>query len=604
MKKRIFLFGAIFVVTISSMAQTTPYGPTMGWSSWNTYGINISEKLIKTQADNMVSKGLLDAGYRYINIDDGYFGKRDAETGALLIHPTRFPNGLKGVVDYIHDKGLKAGIYSDVGYNTCGSEGSGDPWGIGSGMYEHQEQDMRFWFADCGFDFIKVDFCGGRQLQGTDRNLNDRYLYGLSFDAFEKIAKEIGRDDLRFNVCRWSYPGTWVYGRAGSWRTTGDIYNAWESVRSIISSNLYLSAFSGKGHYNDMDMLEVGRGMTTEEDRTHFSIWCLMNSPLLIGCDLASINKTALALMTNSELIAINQDTLFRQAYVVDNQDGVYLLVRDIISPYDTMRVAAVYNSTDKEVTYTIDFDKLDLAGKIKIRSITYGMDLTQLYEDSYTQRIPKHATRVFRFDAQERKERTNYEAETAYLSQFHEDGKSNAYFSGSDGCSGGMKVGYLGGRAENDLQWRNVYSKTGGRYKCTIHYCAASQRRLSLSVNDKFVKTFTLNGIDWDTPTTVECEINLLEGENTVRLYNSNDWAPDIDRMTLELIEPLVKLVGDVNGDGMVNTADVVAIYDYIVSGEASLTDRDKANVNGDEEVDSSDVVAVYNCIVNAATK
>ena len=171
MKTRFFLSYVALCLGVAALGQTTKDGPTMGWSSWNTYGINISDKLIKVQADNMVKKGLLDVGYRYINIDDGYFGKRDPETGALLTHPTRFPNGLKDVVDYIHSKGLRAGIYSDVGYNTCGSQGSGDPWGIGSGMYDHQDQDMKWWFGELGFDFIKVDFCGGMQLQDKDKTV-------------------------------------------------------------------------------------------------------------------------------------------------------------------------------------------------------------------------------------------------------------------------------------------------------------------------------------------------------------------------------------------------------------------------------------------------
>ncbi|MBR4648523.1 MAG: alpha-galactosidase [Bacteroidaceae bacterium] len=538
MKTRFFLSCVALCLGVAALGQTTKDGPTMGWSSWNTYGINISDKLIKVQADNMVKKGLLDVGYRYINIDDGYFGKRDPETGALLTHPTRFPNGLKDVVDYIHSKGLRAGIYSDVGYNTCGSQGSGDPWGIGSGMYDHQDQDMKWWFGELGFDFIKVDFCGGMQLIDKDKTLTDRILYGLSLDAFEKIARETGRDSLRFNICRWSYPGTWAYGRAGSWRTTGDIYCAWESVRNIIKTNLPLSAFCRKGHYNDMDMLEVGRGMSTEEDRTHFSMWCLMNSPLLIGCDLASINKNALKLLTNAELIAINQDTLYKQAYVVDEQDGIYLLVRDVISAYDTMRVAAVYNSTDSQVEYTMEFDKLELGGKVKIRSITYGMDLTQDYEGSYKQKIPAHANRVFRLDAQERIERTNYEAETAFLSQFHESGLNSASFSSADGCSGKYKVGWLGGRPENDMQWQNVWSREGGKYKMTIYYCTGQQRKFSVDVNGRFVKTFTVNNGSWDTSSPVDCEIELEPGENVVRLYNETGWAPDMDRMTLELIE------------------------------------------------------------------
>ena len=140
----------------------------MGWSSWNTFDLNISESVIKGQADAMVSKKLFDVGYDHINIDDGYFGNRDAATGQLKIHPTRFPNGLQPVVDYIHSKGLKAGIYSDGGYNTCGSFHGGDKNGEGVGLYEHDQQDCDFFFKDLGFDFIKVDFCGGDPIHNKD----------------------------------------------------------------------------------------------------------------------------------------------------------------------------------------------------------------------------------------------------------------------------------------------------------------------------------------------------------------------------------------------------------------------------------------------------
>ena len=167
--------GRIFVVVAlqASAVSFAQNGPTMGWSSWNTYGVNINEALIKRQADAMVSKGLKQAGYDHINIDDGYFGGRDKKTGQLLIHSTRFPNGLKGIVDYIHAKGLKAGIYSDAGRNTCGSMFNGDVTGKGVGLYEHDQQDADFFFRELGFDFIKVDFCGGSYYHNEDHLVLD-----------------------------------------------------------------------------------------------------------------------------------------------------------------------------------------------------------------------------------------------------------------------------------------------------------------------------------------------------------------------------------------------------------------------------------------------
>ncbi|MDE5998804.1 MAG: glycoside hydrolase family 27 protein, partial [Bacteroidaceae bacterium] len=245
--------------------------PTMGWSSWNTFALNISEETIKNQAAAMRQSGLLKVGYDHINIDDGYFGGRDKETGKLLIHPTRFPNGLKPVVDYIHRLGMKAGIYSDGGKNTCGNYHGGDKIAEGVGLYGHDQQDCDFFFKELGFDFIKVDFCGGVGYHNSEN------LYLDEEERYMAIAKAIantGRTDVRLNVCRWDYPGNWVHDIATSWRTTGDINASWGSVKDILKQNLYLSAYCYDGHYNDMDMLEVGRGLSQEEDQTHFGMWC------------------------------------------------------------------------------------------------------------------------------------------------------------------------------------------------------------------------------------------------------------------------------------------------------------------------------------------
>lgn len=300
-----------------------------------------------------------------------------------------------------------------------------------------------------------------------------------------------------------------------------------------------MSAFSSAGHFNDMDMLEVGRGLSKEEDMTHFAMWCMLNSPLMIGCNMSTINSTTKKLLTNADLIALNQDTLYRQGYVVDNQNGAYMLVRDVELPYDTMRVVAVYNPSDREIDYKIDFDKADLGGKVKMRSLTYGINLSKEYEGSYNVKVPAHATRVFRLDAQERKERTLYEAETAYLSQYHEDGKENARFYSADAASGGVKVGYLGNRPENDLQWRNVYSKNGGKYKCTIDYLVEGTRSFTMEVNGENPVTYSVSGTSWNRIGSKSCEIELHPGENVIRLYSTgSDYCPDIDCMKLELLD------------------------------------------------------------------
>jgi len=535
--KRLILSGAMLASTLLAAAQE---GPTMGWSSWNTYGVNINEDLIKRQADAMANKGLRNCGYKFINIDDGYFGGRDKATGQLLIHPTRFPNGMKTVVDYIHDKGLKAGIYSDAGHNTCGNYYNGDAIAVGVGLYEHDQQDCDFFFKELGFDFIKVDFCGGDAPQNSERLALDEQT---RYTAIANAIKNTGRDDVRLNVCRWDYPGTWVNDVAFSWRTTHDIGNSWDSVKDIIRQNLYMSAYCRNGCFNDMDMLEVGRALTVEEDKTHFGMWCMLNSPLLIGCDMTTIATTPLNLLKNKELIAINQDPLFQQAYPVASQDGCFVLVRDVEELHGKTRVFCVYNPTDEGATIDVRMDDLDLAGEVSLRDVFRNRNLGT-FTDTYSVRLPAHGLRIYRAEAQERLERRRYEAETAYISDYQEIRNNQVLETGiydyADYCSCGMKAGWLGRKAQNDLQWEHVWSKTGGTYTMTIGYISGENRQMTLEVNGRRVKVLTnLNSGGWATVGTVSTDVELQPGDNVVRLYNLSAWMPDIDYMELECQTP-----------------------------------------------------------------
>ena len=501
-------------------------GPTMGWSSWNTFGLNISEAIIKGQANAMVTKKLKDVGYDHINIDDGYFGGRDKTTGQLLIHPTRFPNGLQPVVDYIHSKGLKAGIYSDGGYNTCGSYHGGDKDGEGVGLYKHDQQDCDFFFKELGFDFIKVDFCGGDPIHNKDGlDLDEKQRY----TAIAKAIKNTGRTDVRMNICRWAYPGTWANDAGFSWRTTGDIYDGWKSVKGILAENLYMSAYCSKGHYNDMDMLEVGRSMTEEEDKTHFGMWCVMNSPLLIGCNLATIKTAALKLLKNTELIALNQDTLYQQAYVAGFADGCHLLVRDIERWNGNRRAFAVYNPNDEARTFTVNFRDIDLGGEVKLRDVFQNKDVGA-FTDSYEVALPAHGTRIYVAEAETRLERVRYEAETGYSNAYSEIEWNVCQYSAADFCSGGYKAGYLGQSDKNDLQWTNVYSQEGGDYQLTIGYICGENRNITVSVNGAKVKTLSCNSGSFSKVGKKTVDIKLLKGQNTIRLSNTSGWMPDLD--------------------------------------------------------------------------
>ena len=524
------------LAAISVMPMAAQEGPTMGWSSWNTFGVNISENIIKQTADAMVSKGLLDAGYDHVNIDDGYFGGRDAETGQLKIHPTRFPNGMQPVVDHIHSLGLKAGIYSDGGHNTCGSKFNGDTIGRGVGLYGHDQQDCDLFFKELGFDFIKVDFCGGSYYHNDDHLvLNEKERY----TAIAQAIKNTGRTDVRMNICRWAYPGTWADQAGFSWRTTGDINASWGSVKGIIAENLYMSAYCSKGHYNDMDMLEVGRSLTTEEDKTHFGMWCIMNSPLLIGCDVSRINDTALSLLKNRHLIALNQDTLYQQAYLAAKKNDCYLLVKDLDTLYGKKRAFAVYNPNDVQKTVDVSYKDIDLAGTVKLFNVFTGRYLSKVYPDAYSCTVPAHGVRIFVAEAEQRLERTRYEAETGYSKAYSEITGNVCQYEEASYCSGGYKAGWLGGSSDNHLEWRNVHSQDGGNYKLTIAYICGESRSISIYVNGKKAKTLSFNSGGWSTVATKTLDITLNPGDNTIRLVNTSSWMPDIDYIDVIPVEP-----------------------------------------------------------------
>lgn len=534
MKKKIFLAIAI-AAAVSAEAQVTPI---MGWSSWNTYGVNINQTLIKNQASAMVSKGLDTVGYKYINIDDGYFGGRGSD-GVLKINPTRFPDGMEPVVTHIHNLGLKAGIYSDAGHNTCGNYYNGDTISKNVGLYQHDQQDCNMFFKDLKFDFIKVDFCGGDANQNSEHlDLDEQTRY----TAIHQAIMNTGRTDVVYNVCRWDYPGTWVHNISNSWRISHDISASWSSVSDIIKQNLYLSAYASDGHYNDMDMLEVGRGMSTEEDKTHFALWCIMDSPLLIGCDMTKLTDTTLSLLKNKELIALNQDSLHLQAYVAKYTNGCYVLVKDFGELQGKSRAVAVYNPQSAATDVTMEFRDLCLGGNVQVRDLFSHTDLGTM-TDTYKFSVPAHGTRVFMLTADERLEQTRYEAETAYISDYQEltnnqTAKTGIYNSGLSLCSGYADAGWLGCSDKNDLQWKNVYSKDGGKYKLTIAFITKEDRNVSIDVNGTKVSTLSLNSGSWTAVGTKTVEINLEKGINTIRLYNASSWMPDIDYIDLSKVE------------------------------------------------------------------
>ncbi|WP_289112943.1 alpha-galactosidase [uncultured Bacteroides sp.] len=517
-----------------SLAQPTGgevIRPLMGWSSWNTYRVNISDELIKKQADALVQTGLKEAGYTYINIDDGFFGHRDS-TGQMVTHPVRFPHGLKGVAEHIHSLGLKAGIYSDAGSNTCGSIWDNDTHGVGSGLYGHELQDARLYFNDWGFDFIKIDYCGA----GQELDLEEERRYSGICRAIREVAER----PVSVNICRWAFPGTWAARLACSWRISPDIRPEWASVKSIIRKNLYLSAYAGGGHYNDMDMLEIGRGLTPVEEETHFGMWCIMSSPLLIGCDLTTISEASLRLLKNKELIALNQDRLGLQAYVALRQGEGYVLVKDVEQLRGRIRAVTLYNPSDTVCGFHVPLEALELAGTVKVRDVVRQRQLPSI-QGVLCKEVPPHGVLMLRLEGERRIEPSLYEAEWAYLPCFNDLGKSSktvAYVPMPE-ASGGMKIAYVGGSCENYAEWNKVYSERGGCYELTVDYIPGKYRRLFIEVNngepiriDRLRETAEGRSV-----ASITVPVRLKAGYNTVRMGSPYCWAPDIDCFQLKRI-------------------------------------------------------------------
>ncbi len=370
--------------TVASRPQT----PIMGWSSWNNFHAGINEQIIKGQADAMVSSGMQAAGYRYVNVDDGFFGGRDKE-GNLMAHPTRFPGGMRAVSDYIHSKGLKAGIYSDAGINTCASHWDKDTVGVGMGLRGHEAQDLKRLLQDWNYDFIKVDWCGGDWL-----GLNEQTQYTLIGNLIRQI-----RPDVVYNICRWQFPGEWAVPLADSWRISGDIANNFASVMHIVDQSAGLWKHASPGHVNDMDMLQVGRGMSYEVDKTHFSMWCMLSSPLLVGNDLRNMTPQTITILTNEELIAINQDRLVYQARRLADSGDLEVWAKPLQSTMSGEVAVALLNRSAKaaDISFRPDSVGLEAAKGYTMRELWAKTNYTTSTKKEVFHTVPAHGVVVLR---------------------------------------------------------------------------------------------------------------------------------------------------------------------------------------------------------------
>lgn len=333
------------------------YTPPMGWNSWNHFHCDIHESLIRETADAMVSTGLAALGYQYINLDDCWGEYNRDSHGNLVSKGSTFPSGIKALADYVHSKGLKLGIYSSAGTRTCSKT---MPGSLG---YEYQDAKT---FASWEVDYLKYDNCENTGLSAKER-----------YPKMGNALRSSGRT-IFYSLCEWGQedPATWAPGIGNSWRTTGDIEDNWGSMTSRVDENDKWAAYARPGAWNDPDMLEVGNGgMTTEEYRSHFSIWALVKAPLLIGCDLRSMDSATKGILSNKAVINVNQDRLGVQGKKIKSNGGVEVWA----GPLSGSRVAIVlWNRGSSYATITATWSEVGLkASKAVIQDLWKGSTRT-----------------------------------------------------------------------------------------------------------------------------------------------------------------------------------------------------------------------------------
>lgn len=341
--------------------------PQMGWSSWNKFQGNINEDIIKSIADAMVASGLKDAGYTYINIDDCWHGKRDAD-GFIQADPKHFPHGIKALADYVHSRGLKLGIYSDAGSETC----AGRPGSLG-----HEYQDA-LQYARWEVDYLKYDWC-------NTTNVNAQGAYQLMRDALQTAGRPIF-----FSMCEWgdNHPWRWAKGIGDSWRIGPDIWCSFDSTRvfptyiqcsviDCINRNDSLRSYAGPGHWNDPDMLEVGNGLSVNQDRAHFTMWCMMASPLILGNDVRNMSDETKAILTNRDLIAIDQDKLGVQGLRFLIREGLEYWFKPLSNGDWAM---TIFNPTRQPLSCSLNWQDFNLTDEeVSKRSTAFDQNVYKI---------------------------------------------------------------------------------------------------------------------------------------------------------------------------------------------------------------------------------
>ena len=368
----------VILMTAAAPAQALGNGlaltPQMGFNDWNAYGCNVSESLIKATALAMHTDGMQAAGYQFVNIDDCWMTKTRNSAGQLVPDPTKFPDGISGTATYVHSLGLKLGIYEDAGTATC----AGYPGSLG-----HETTDANS-FAAWGVDYLKYDNCNNNGVSAQTR-----------YTTMRNALQATGRSIL-FSLCNWGQENVWTWGAGigNSWRTTGDINASFGSMLSNFHTNVALASYAGPGGWNDPDMLEVGNGMSATEDQSEFSLWAEMAAPLISGTNLANASSSTLSILTNKNVIAVDQDSLGKQATEVSSSGGLDVLAKPLANGDVSV---ALFNETGSTATISTTASAIGKSGSSNYTLTNLWTGATSSTSGTISASVPSHGTVMYR---------------------------------------------------------------------------------------------------------------------------------------------------------------------------------------------------------------
>jgi alpha-galactosidase len=493
----------------------------MGWASWNRFFCDYSEQDIRAQADALVSTGMRDLGYKYVLIQECIAPRRDAG-GRLQPDPVRFPHGLRNLVDYIHARGLKAGIYTDVGAHTC------FPGPLYEGSYNHEEQDAAA-FAGWAFDLIEMDYC----------NLPAGHTGREIYERMARAIRKTGRPML-FYICSWGNesPWLWAYGKAQLWRTEADISlernrAEWNNIVQRFESNATHSVFSAPNSWNDPDMLEAGNpGLDLTEARTHVSMWAISSAPLWVGTDLVQMSDEIRALYTNPEMIAVDQDPLGAgPERVREDAAGIEIWKKTLADAASGVSAVLLLNLSSAPADVSVAWRDLGLTGSASVRDLWRHADLGR-FAEAYTARIPAHGSVLLKVTGEFQWDRgITYEAEWPGNRR-----GPGASVTACPECSRGYAIklpAHATGSTDSSIQFSHILAPQAGPYTLTVAYAenGLAETTVEMAVNGgKPVELPLKNLIHGEAVVTVQ----LQAGENSILFRNTAHRNVVLDRIRI----------------------------------------------------------------------